>query len=327
MPHGVWIALVPFALAAAILPAHAASPATSDGTGAPAARELRDCAECPVLLVVPPGRFAMGSLDGERGRDEGPVREVRIERTFALGKYEVTLGQFRRFVEATGHRVAPGCRVYVPPAQPGVRAQWIDDPQRSWADPGLAMPLGEQHPVVCVGRVDALAYAAWLRESTGKPYRLPSEAEWEYAARAGTTTLYYWGGNYDNGCRFANMYDRVGRRHIDFGWGFADCEDGFAELAPVGSLEPNAFGLHDMLGNVWEWLADCYRERYEGAPIDGSATPDAPDCRLYAVRGGAWMTRPSRQRPTFRGRDPNDARYNYFGFRIARDLIARDLTE
>ena len=150
--------------------------------------------------------------------------------------------------------------------------------------------------MVCVGRVDALAYVAWLGRTTGKPYRLPSETEWEYSARAGSTGIYGWGSNIDNGCTRANLYDRSARRHLDFGWSHADCDDGFKELAPVGRLQPNAFGLHDMVGNVWEWNADCHRETYARTPSDGRPEPAAPDCKLWAVRGGGWMTRPSRQR-------------------------------
>lgn len=289
---------------------------------APAPRTLQDCADCPRLVVVPPGRFRMGSEDGEKGRPEGPVHEVRIRRPFAIGQYEVTLAQFRRFVEATGHEVPAGCRVpKLPLPPPGRRVEWVDDAGKSWSDPGLigGAPSPDM-PVVCIGQGDAQAYVDWLRLTTGKPYRLPSEAEWEYAARAGGSGIYPWNNNVDSGCAYANLYDKAGRRAADFGWGFADCDDGVAELAPVGRYQPNAFGLYDVIGNAWEWLADCHRETYDTTPTDGTAVPDGPDCKLYAVRGGGWMTRPSRQRLTFRGRDPRDTHYNYFGFRVARDL-------
>ncbi len=287
-------------------------------------KSLQDCPQCPRLVVVPAGRFQMGSEDGEKGRSEGPVHQVRIRTPFALGATEVTVAQFRRFVDATGYQVAPGCRVQerVPGARG--RIEWRDDPIASWRSPGFVAPLVEEAPVVCVGRVDAQAYVAWLRSTTGQPYRLPSEAEWEYAARAGSTGIYSWGNNSDLGCEFANLYDRKSRALLDFGWGFADCDDGFAELAPAGSLKPNAFGLYDMLGNVWEWAEDCYVPTYDETPRDGSAMPSTGDCKLWAVRGGGWMTRPSRNRLAFRGRDPNDARYSYFGFRVARDLAPQD---
>ncbi len=289
---------------------------------APVPRQLHDCPDCPELVIVPRGRFQMGSDDAEKGRPEGPLHTVRIRRAFALGRTEVTVGQFRRFVEQSGYQVAPGCRVQEAAPGPAGRVEWRDDASRGWRDPGFVDALREDHPVVCVGRVDALAYVEWLARTTGQPYRLPSEAEWEYAARAGSSSLYSWGSNADNGCTRANLYDRSARRHLDFGWGFADCDDGFRELAPVGRLQANAFGLHDMVGNVWEWNADCHRETYAGTPTDGRAEPAAPDCKLWSVRGGGWMTRPSRQRVSFRGRDPNDARYSYFGFRVARDLVS-----
>lgn len=296
----------------------AAQQAAPPSTGS--ARRLRDCPDCPELVVVPPGRFDMGSDDGEKNRPEGPVHRVTLRRAFALGRTEVTLAQFRRFVEATGHRVPPGCRVQEAGVGSTGRVEWRDDPAKGWADPGFTEPLHDELPVVCVGHDDAEAYVRWLATTTGKPYRLPSEAEWEYAARADGTGPYPWGANIDNGCAHANLYDRSGRRHLDFGWSFADCDDGFRELAPVGRLLPNAFGLHDMIGNAWEWTADCYREPYDLDFRDGRAVPPAPDCKLWSVRGGGWMTRPSRQRLTFRGRDPKDTHYSYFGFRVARDL-------
>ena len=285
-----------------------------------AATVIKDCSHCPELLVVPAGRFVMGSDDGEAGRSEGPKREVTIAYEFALGRTEVTVGQFRAFVEATGYEVAPGCRSQKLPGPSGERVGWYDPPERGWRNPGFVTPLIDEQPVVCVGQDDARAYVSWLRETTGLAYRLPTEAEWEYAARAGAEGIFFWGNNSDLACAHANVYDRSARKLHDFGWGHANCDDGFAEIAPVAQLRPNAFGLYDMLGNVWEWTADCYRATYEGAPIDGSAVPADGECEKWSVRGGGWMTRPSRQRLSFRGRDPIDARYSYFGLRVARDL-------
>jgi formylglycine-generating enzyme required for sulfatase activity len=281
---------------------------------------LRDCPQCPELVVVPAGRFMMGSDDGESGRPEGPIHEVNLRRPFALARTEVTVGEFRRFVEATGYQVAAGCRVQSAQVVKGERVGWDDRADAGWQSPGFVGALREDMPVVCVGHADARAYAAWLASVSGKPYRLPSEAEWEYAARAGSRGIYPWGNNPDLGCGSANLYDRSARRLLDFGWGFADCDDGHPELAPVGQLRANAFGLHDMIGNVWEWTADCYREPYDPANGDGRVVTGEGQCQRWTVRGGGWMTRPSRQRPTFRGRDPVDARYSYFGFRVARDL-------
>lgn len=287
----------------------------------------RDCAECPAVVTVPAGRFVMGSdLDGEAGRPEGPTREVRIARPFALGVTEVTVEQFARFVAATGYRVAPGCRIQDAATGSATKVGWRDDPSAGWQAPGFSQPATTDMPVVCVGRVDALAYVQWLSTRTGKAYRLPSEAEWEYAARGGGIGIYAWGNNADLGCAHANLYDRRARNAFDFGWSYADCDDSYVELAPVGRFKPNGFGLHDMLGNVWEWVADCYRLTYDGAPNDGSAVAGDARCEKWSVRGGGWMTRPSRNRLTFRGRDPNDARYSYFGFRVARDLASGEMT-
>ena len=191
---------------------------------APAPRLLRDCPDCPELAVVPRGRFQMGSDDGEKGRPEGPVHLVRIRQSFALGRSEVTVGQFRRFVEQSGYQVAPGCRVQAAAPGPAGRVEWRDDASKGWRDPGFVDALREDHPVVCVGRVDALAYVEWLARTTDRPYRLPSESEWEYAARAGSGGLFDWGSNADNGCARANLYDRSARKHLDFGWSFVDCD-------------------------------------------------------------------------------------------------------
>jgi formylglycine-generating enzyme required for sulfatase activity len=235
---------------------------------------------------------------------------VSIGYAFALGVHEVTVAQFAAFVADTGYTVAAGCRTL---AESG----WAWDPERSWRDPGLGASPSAEDPVVCVGRDDALAYVDWLSSRTGERYRLPSEAEWEYAARAGSTTRFPWGDSADAGCSHANLYDRSARARRDFGWSAAQCDDGFSEIAPVGRLAANAFGLHDLIGNVWEWTADCYRELYVDAPLDGS--PATGECERWSVRGGSWMTRTDRNRSAFRGRDPISARYAYFGFRVARE--------
>lgn len=295
-------------------------------TGPATALEYNDCSHCGTMVAIPAGRFVMGSDDGEKGRPEGPVHEVRINRPFALGKYEVTLAQFRRFIAATGHVVPVGCRVQGAGVTPASgRVEWINDPAAGWQSPRFAQQQPEDSPVVCIGRVDALAFADWIGKTTGKNYRLPSEAEWEYAAAAGARSAYPWGNNSDRGCEYANLYDKSARKANDFGWGFVDCDDRYAEIAAVGQFKANKFGIHDMIGNVWEWTQDCYRLTYDQTPRDGSAEPPAPDCENWSVRGGGWMTRPSRQRVAFRGRDPNDAHYSYFGFRLARDLSADEI--
>ncbi|KAA0207991.1 MAG: formylglycine-generating enzyme family protein [Proteobacteria bacterium] len=283
-----------------------------------AGSQLQDCAQCPALVVIPPGEFLMGAPGGEEGRPEGPVHRVRIHKAFALGMVEVTQAQFAAFVSDTGHLMTGGCQVWR-------GGEWHTPPDADWTNPGYGRAPFDDEPVACVTWNDAQAYVQWLARRTGRHYRLPSEAEWEYAARAGGTADYYWvdqGADADTGaCVYANVYDASGKRASGFSWKPFDCDDGYAQAAPVGRFLPNAFGLHDMIGNVWEWTADCYQAPYPPAPVDGSPVQAAQgDCERRAVRGGSWVTRPSRQRASFRGRDPVDARYSFFGFRVAADL-------
>jgi formylglycine-generating enzyme required for sulfatase activity len=279
-----------------------------------AGSSFSDCEGCPEMVVIPPGRFHMGFEGGEEGRPEGPVRRVRIPRPFALGRFEVTQAEFARFVADTGRVMPGGCRIWD-------GREWQYPASAGWTNPGYGrLPLDDE-PVVCVTWRDARDYARWLAARTGQPYRLPTEAEWEYAARAGTTGDWYWGGAPDAACRHGNVYDRSGERVNGFRWEPFDCDDGYGQVAPVGRFAPNAFGIHDILGNVWEWTADCYVGPYApDAPVDGSAYEVAGDCGRRTVRGGSWITRPGRQRVSFRGRDPEDARFSFFGFRVARDL-------
>jgi formylglycine-generating enzyme required for sulfatase activity len=278
---------------------------------------FRDCADCPAMVVVPPGKFRMGFEGGEEGRPEGPVRDVRIRRAFALGATEVTQREFADFVAATGHRPHGGCQVW--------DGEWRFPADADWTNPGYGRPPFEDEPVACVSWVDARAYGDWLAARTGEPYRLPTEAEWEYAARAGTSTGYFWGSDSNTGppaCQYANVYDASGARTNAFNWAPFACDDGHDRAAPVGSYQPNAFGLYDMIGNVWEWAEDCYAAPYPPRPVDGSAVepPASGECERRVARGGSWITRPNRQRVTFRGRDPPATLYSFFGFRVARDL-------
>lgn len=273
-----------------------------------------DCEGCPDLVVIPPGEFTMGYDGGEPGRYEGPVREMQIARAFAMGRHEVTHGQFRRFVEASGHQTAGGCRIW--DGESWQEPEWAD-----WTDPGYGRPPEDDEPVACVSWLDARAYVDWLSEKTGQPYRLPTEAEWEYAARAGSEEAFPWGGDENEACRWANVYDRSGEAEHGFPWAAADCDDGFAGVAPVGSFPPNALGLHDMLGNVWQWVEDCYIVPYpEDGPRDGSAVQVEGPCDRRSVRGGSWITRMYRHRLSWRGRDPQPTLFSFFGFRVARDL-------
>ncbi len=273
-----------FVLAALLvnLPAHAQRICGADG------RTLE-----PEMVVLPAGSFRMGDIQGVGQSDEMPVHTVRIK-SFAVGKYEVTQAQFGAFVEATGYN-------------PSVCA----DPDGDWRDPLSSLDFNqpERHPVVCVSWSDARAYIAWLNGRTGKRYRLLTESEWEYAARAGTETRYYFGNSDGSLSGQANCSEN-------------SCSDGFEYTSPVGSFSPNGFGLYDMHGNVWEWVEDCAQVNYEGAPDDGSAVTSP--CRREdqsQIRGGAWFTNaPSSLRSANRASNLRNTPSQSIGFRVARDL-------
>ena len=178
----------------------------------------------------------------------------------------------------------------------------------------VAFPQTVRHPAVCISWNDAIAYVEWLSRHAGERYRLPSAAEWEYAARGGTNTPWYWGSSTEPQCRNANGADRS----TDFPWRI-DCSDGYAKTSLVGSFQPNAFGLHDMLGNAWEWVQDCYTLSYVGAPSDGSAWEE-DDCAGRVLRGASWASTPKYLRAAHRGGEWPSFRSDYTGFRVARDL-------
>ena len=201
----------------------------------------------PEMMVIPSGKFRMGNSHDKHGKNEQPVHEVHIAQPFAISRYEITFDQYDEFAKTTGRDLP-------------------DD--EGWG-------RGRQ-PVIHVSWNDAVAYAAWLSQQTGMRYRLPSEAEWEYAARGGTETVYWWGNEVKQG--LANC------RGCGSRW------DG-KQAAPVGSFNPNPFGLYDTSGNVSEWVQDCRHESYEGAPLDGSAweEKDGGDCGVRGIRGGMWL--------------------------------------
>ena len=261
-------------------------------------RRFRDCADCPEMVVVPPGSFLMGSPEGEQGRSgrEGPQHNVLIPRALAIGRTEVTRAQFARFVADSGHKFdGGGC---------------------DWENPGFAQ--SDDHPVVCVNWHDAHAYSQWLARKTGKNYRLLSEAEWEYAARAGQQTAYYWGEAFDpQGCKYANIADATAKKTVDVFSSYAHCDDRQAHTAPVGSYLANSFGLHDMIGNAWEWTQDCWNDSYTGAPENGDAWSEG-DCGRRVPRGGSWGFAPVDARSAYRGSNYAGLRSRFFGLRLAR---------
>jgi formylglycine-generating enzyme required for sulfatase activity/uncharacterized caspase-like protein len=268
---------------------------------------FRDCDVCPEMVVIPPGSFTMGAPSSEEGRfdAEGPQRRVNIARAFGVGKYEVTRGEFAQFVNETNRQVS-GCWV----RRDG---KFQDDASKSWRDTGFAQ--NDNHPVACVNWDDAKAYVAWLSRKSGKSYRLLTEAEWEYAARAGTSTAYYWGESPD--CRYANGADEAAKT-VFTGWtGVVNCADNHVYTAPVGSFQPNAFGLHDMSGNVLEWTEDCWNANYNGALSDSSARTTG-ECGQRVLRGGSWDGNPRGLRSAGRLRGSSGLRNYGGGLRVAR---------
>ncbi len=270
---------------------------------------FRDCADCPEMVVIPPGRFTMGSPDSEPGRrpEEGPLRSISIPSAYAVGKFEVTRAQYARFARETGRAASGGCFAWT-------GQKYEDSPQASWSNPGI--PQTENDPVVCVSWEDAKAFAQWLGGKTGKNYRLLTEAEWEYAARAGTTGRRYFGENDADACRYANVADASAKSSYNFGNTF-DCRDNYAATAPAGSFLPNAFGLYDMLGNAWEWTEDCWADNYTQAPTNGAAS-SAGNCGRRVLRGGSWDGHPRVLRAAFRVGDSVGGRGSVVGFRLAR---------
>ena len=275
-------------------------------------KRFRDCPECPELVVVPDGSFMMGSPSSEESRDddEGPVHRVTFERPFAVGVKEVTRGEYGRFVSETGRSMGDSCWTYE-------GGEWEERSGHHWKSPGFSQT--DEHPVVCVNWNDAQAYVRWLSRKTGEAYRLLSESEWEYVARAGTVTARYWGGGRGRGqCEYANGADREAKRH-NSGWTTVDCDDGYYRTSPVGSFAPNEYKLHDVLGNVWEWVEDCSNDSYSGAPTDGSAW-ESGNCDERVVRGGSWYVEPWNLRSADRFGVTSGFRSDFVGFRVARTL-------
>ncbi len=272
-------------MAAALAPAAAVEAGSS----------FRDCDACPEMVVLPAGEFVMGSDKVESGHlDEKPQRTVKIAKTFSVARFEVTFAQWD--------------------------ACTADGKCPKADDAGFGR---DRFPAINVSWADAKAYVAWLSAKSGKPYRLLSEAEFEYAARGGTKSAWFWGGNDDKAkaCQFANLHDESGKQaHPNYVWSHALCDDGAAENAPTGSYQPNPFGLHDMLGNVREWVEDCHQTGYAGAPDDGSVRPHAGECAKRVVRGGGWVDGPSTARAAYRYSEAEGMRNYQLGFRVARDL-------
>jgi formylglycine-generating enzyme required for sulfatase activity len=268
------------------------SPNDSSSVGGPLIeRSFRDCRDCPEMVQLSGGKFQMGDLSRTGSSDELPVHAVVVP-PFSIGKYDVTFDEWDACVVAGGCKTKPN--------------------DERWGR--------GKHPVMNISWNDTQEYVRWLSRSTGHVYRLPSEAEWDYAARARSTTDLYWGQSQDESqeCRYANGADSSVNR-VNHHWAVAPCDDGFAFTSPVGSFPPNAFGLYDMVGNVWQWVEDCYQENYVGSPTDGSAREFCTEqTRRRVMRGGAWNIKPGELRSALRGsHDPADP-FVSAGFRVAR---------
>lgn len=282
------------------------------GDGAPApvsapapatAGAFRDCPDCPDMVALPGGRLSMGTDAG----NEAPRTEVAIQ-PFALARTEITRGAFARFVADTGREPKQSCWIWA--------LVWLPDGARNWRKPGI--PQTDAHPVVCVSWSDARAYADWISAKSGKRYRLPSEAEWEYAA--GGAGPLPWGRDEARACEWDNLHDAAGfRAYGNFAVARFDCDDGAGGTAPSGSYRANRLGLQDMLGNAWEWTADCWNGGHRGRPSSGAARQGG-DCGNRVFKGGNYTNDKSSFRPAYRHPGLRDEGNIYAGFRLARDL-------
>ena len=272
--------------------------------------QFKDCEICPDMIVVPQGAFTQGSPASEPGREpnEGPQHTVRVDYPLAVGQFEVTRKQFAQFVSDTGN-VLSGCATYE-------EGSWKLRNDRDWQSPGFYQD--ETEPVTCVSWEDARRYADWLAKKTGKDYRLLSSSEWEYIARTGTNTARSWGDNPNFACQITNIADQATQDNYP-GWEIHNCMDGYVYTAPVEGFKPNDFGVYATLGNVFEWVEDCWNDSYRGAPSDGSAWTQG-DCTSRLLRGGSWYSQPRYVRSAFRNRFNRDYRASTFGIRVAREL-------
>lgn len=286
-----------------------------------------DCFECPPMRMIPSGSFVMGAREDElagfervgsdesdepdarRFLDEKPSRTVRID-SFAIGETEVTLKQWAEFVGSTGYQTSGFC-------------WWLDHlghdsfaPRLNWRN--ASFDQDASHPVVCLTWWDAQAYATWLSNKTGQRYRLPSEAEWEYVARGGSSLEFFWGREGSKACKNANIADLEFQNSSN--GDYFHCKDGVNYTASVtdARFAANEFGVKHMIGNVSEWVTDCYHDSYDGAPKTGAPWTSG-DCSSRVIRGGSWLDGPGSARSAGRSAVVAIGRTIYLGFRIARE--------
>ncbi|MCD9026920.1 formylglycine-generating enzyme family protein [Luteimonas sp. BDR2-5] len=282
---------------------------------------LEGGARGPQMVVLPHGGFMMGALPGDPDADdnEKPRHAVRFERGFAMAVREITVGEFRRFVDATGYQ-SRAVRRGFSMAYDERTGNFLRRSRVDWRFDYTGRPAGDTMPVLHVSAKDAEAYADWLSAQSGRRYRLPSEAEFEYAFRAGTSERYPWGEGTPPESA-GNVTGALDRSPGGRSWGnaFPDYGDGYWGPAPVASFAPNSWGVHDLAGNVSEWMADCWHANYRRAPADGSAWFN-PGCRDQVIRGGSWASSPAQTRASWRALASVDTTNARIGFRVVRDL-------
>ncbi|WP_143750171.1 formylglycine-generating enzyme family protein, partial [Caballeronia ptereochthonis] len=269
---------------------------------------FKDCAECSEMVVLPAGQYMMGATVAEFNDQpnryrymydmETPRHSVQVK-AFALARFHVTRKQFAAFAKESGFN-GKGCMTFK-------RTDWAYVSDADWRNPGF--PQTDDDPVVCVSWNDVQLYIDWLNKKlagkTTHRYRLPTEQEWEYAARAGTTTPMYWGKSRKEQCRYENARDETARV-LDFDASVAPCNDGFLWTSPVGSFRPNPWGLYDMLGNATQWMSDCSTGSY--AAVSGFSFPSSTDCPGHTIRGASWASIPFAVRAAGRGGNYTDKR-------------------
>ena len=316
------------ALAALLLVTTAPATAADAAAGKKAGETFKDCGDCQTMVVIPAGSFKMGSTEAERVREavpatfgdhEGPQRDISFAKPFAIATTETTRAHFARFVKATSRPIPTECFDYnaEEDSWAGTKGKVVN-----WQKPGFEQT--DDHPVVCASYQDGVDYAAWLSTSTGHRYRLASESEWEYAARGGTTAARPWGDSVTPICGKAHImtsgtYVAIG--NADSWTDELICSSPKSWTVPVASFEPNAFGVYDMLGNVWEWVADCAAADHSTLPADGKPQTTGGNCEERLSKGGAYHSRTWLARPATRGGGQSGVnRPVAAGIRVVREI-------
>jgi formylglycine-generating enzyme required for sulfatase activity len=284
------------------------------GIGSPSAfaadNVFQDCPQCPEMVVLPAGAVIMGSLGLEStayaSKAERETSSQKIA-SFAIGRFEITQAQWNVYLKDEPFDERRLC------------SQW-NSKKEQFEDSDVSEVAGLDLPISCVSYSEVQGYLQWLSRKTGRTYRLPSEAEWEYAAKAGSITAYPWGNDPNEACETANVYDQSAADAHSLGYAAIGCKDGFAGVAPVGSMHANGLELFDMIGNVAEWTADCFTESYVGRPNDGRAWVWSGGCTRHVVKGGSFDSPQDLVRPGARDAYDNRARFQTIGFRVATDV-------